>query len=264
MAQSLKGSETDRETIKQKEQQVPSAPDLPIDAWHHDVVVTVPSEQVLSEELAGIGVTSAVARRLIATFGAAHVRHHLDVHVWECAEHPGRPHLTAGRLRRRIEDDWATPPGYCTPTERALGDAAWEQDALHREERLRQDAAAAAARDREYRERLAVVGLEADDQASWARLAHEAPPLPLLFRQALFYGSRGREPAALIFVAHADAERATSGAHRTSRAAVAARLARAHGRPIAIQYLWYDDVLRLIRDGADAANPPSSTRHGDA
>lgn len=265
VAASLKGSKTDRETTQKKEQQRTVAHDVEMNTTGDDVVVESLVDRDLGEELAGVGVTVTVARRLIATHSEAHVRHHLDIHTWECAEQPGRAQLTPGRLRRRIEEDWATPPGYRTPAERALADAERAQDTLRREERSRQQTAAAAARDREQRERLAAVGLRVDDQAFWARLAHETPALPLLFREALFYAPRGAAPAALIFLARAEAERANAVAHRASRAAIAKRLALVHGRAIEIRYLWYDDVLRLVRDDVtDSAVAASGTMHGDA
>lgn len=265
VAPCLMGSETDRETTREKEQQVPVGKGAAMNLPHHDVVVASPDGRDLVEDLAAVGMTVTVACRLIATFGTAHVRHHLDVHAWECVEQPGRAHLTPGRLRRRIEEDWTPPPGYSTPAERAQRDAGRERDTIGREERARQESAENAARDRERRERLGAVGLRVDDQVTWARLAHEAPPLPLLFRQALFYESCGSAPAALIFSAHADAERANGAAHRASRAATAARLARVHGRMIEVHYLWYDDVLRLLRDDAvDSSGAASRADRGDA
>jgi len=265
VAASLKGSKTDRETTQKKEQQGTVAHDAEMNTTGDDVVVESLVDRDLGVELAGVGVTVTVARRLIATHSEAHVRHHLDIHTWECAEQPGRAQLTPGRLRRRIEEDWATPPGYRTPAERARADAERAQDTLRREERSRQQTAAAAARDLEQRERLAAVGLRVDDQAFWARLAHEAPALPLLFREALFYAPRGSAPAALIFLARAEAERANAVAHRAGRAAIAKRLALVHGRAIEIRYLWYDDVLRLVRDDVtDSAVAASGTMHDDA
>jgi len=252
LAASLKDRETDPETQAENEQQYAAADS----AAAAVVVVDSISASSVCEDVVRIGVTRTVARRLLDTFGVAGVGHHCEIHAWECAAHPGRPELTPGRLRRRIEEDWAAPPGFLTAAERATQEAARASAADRAAGRAQREAAAVAARERAYHDRLMAVGLAPEEQALWSRLAHEAPALPAPFREALFYNADGATPAALLFPTTDDVERATGAAHRRTRAAIAARVARHHGRPVEIHYLWYDEVARLLRADTDGATDP--------
>jgi len=258
MARSLKDSETDGKIDQKEEQPTRLTRSGEISQVPENVVVTASSEIDLVSALVSVGLTQVVGRRLLATHGASHVRRHLDIHTWECAEQPDRAQLTPGRLRRRIEEDWAPPPGYMPPEERATQQATRAAFDRQRTVQRREHEAARADENREQRERLMTLGLRAADQAIWGRLAHEGTPLPLLFRQALFHAPAGNAPAALIFLERTGAERAASAAQRASRATVAARLTRAYGRSVDIHYLCYDDVVRLIHEADDSPTDSDS------
>lgn len=255
LAASLMDGETDRETQGETQQQQAVSGDSPAAS---NVVIASIAESDVCEDLAGHGVTRAVARRLLATFGAARVSRHCEVHAWERATYPERPELTPGRLRRRIEEDWAAPPGFRTAAERAEEEAALAAAAGDAAERVRREAAAVAVREQAYQARLAAVGLTPEDQRLWSRFAHEAPVLAPLFRQALFYGTDGTTPAALLFANPGDVERATGAAYGSTRDMIASRLARHYRRPVEIRYLWYDEVARLLSEGAGDAADSSS------
>ena len=250
LAAPLKDRETDPETQAENQQQYAAT-----ESAAAEVVVVAPmSAANICEDLVRLGVTRAVARRLLDTFGAARAGHHCEVHAWECAASPDRPELTPGRLRRRIEEDWADPPGFRTAAERAAQEAARASAAEREAGRARREVAVTAARRQAHQDRLTAVGLTSEDQALWSRLALEAPALPPLFRQALFYDANGATPAALLFPTSGDVERALGAAHhRATRAAITARVARHHSRPVEVHYLWYDEVARLLREDAGGA-----------
>jgi len=81
-----------------------------------DGVVVHPPELV--QALTGRGVTAGVARWLVAGHDPAAVVRQVEYHDHERAADPDDPRLTPGRLRRRIEGDWAPPPGFVPTTER--------------------------------------------------------------------------------------------------------------------------------------------------
>jgi hypothetical protein len=188
-------------------------------------VVVVAAEE---DRLVARGITAGVAARLRQTVPAATIERQIAIFDALREADPTDPKLTAGRLRRQIEQDWAPPAGFVTPAERAAQESAALAGADER-------AARQAARARE----VAAAGEE--------RRATLATP----FRDALFHAPRGDEAAALIFRDRAAMERATGPAHLQTRARVAARLTSLCGRPGAtVHYLLYDDVLRLLADEA--------------
>ncbi len=124
-----------------------------------------------------------MARRLVAGHAPAAVARQVEYYDHERTADPADPRLTPGRLRRRIEEDWAPPPGFVPTTER-------ERQATE-EARQRTDSHAAHAADDECRRReraatLVAVGATAEDQAAWHVVVGSPTPLPMLFREALF------------------------------------------------------------------------------
>jgi hypothetical protein len=78
----------------------------------------------------------------------------------------------------------------------------------------------------QHRQVLERVGLVEADQALWARLAQQSPPLPAPFRTALFHAPVGHtQAAAVIFPDPSGLTRALDAAHMAMRAIVAARVA---------------------------------------
>ena len=251
MAPSLMDVETNLETLSEIEQQS-ATPPTRYDMTPGQVVVATAYNHDHSNPLAQLlaaGVTPSGARQLLATYGNERVRRHCAVHAWECAEEPERPQLTAGRLRRRIEEDWQAPPGYQSPEEVAAIAAARDRDARLRAQQTRDHAATVAALSGTRQNQLKALGLAAADQVHWAHVARESPPLPTLFSQALFYAPEAATQAALIFPTRDAWERVMAPSQQRARAAVATRLTWTYGRPIDVQFLCYDDVLRLLREG---------------
>jgi hypothetical protein len=255
LAPSLTDVETDRKTLTEKEQQPATSPARFDTTPERVVVLTVQDDDQLNPlaQLLAAGVTSSGVRQLLATFGKERVLRHCAIHAWECAAEPEQPHLTAGRLRRRIEEDWQAPVGYRSPEEIAAVATARDRDSRLRAQQARDRAATVAALQDARQRQLEALGLTAADQAHWARVSRESPPLPTLFAQVLFYGpeaaTQTAAQAALIFTARDAWERALAPAQQRARAAVATRLTKTYGRPIDIQFLYYDDVVRLLREG---------------
>lgn len=252
LARSLKDVKTDLKTLTEKEQQL-SVPSTGNGTSTGRIVVTIAHDHDPAAPLAWLleaGVTPSGARHLLATYGHERVLRHCAIHAWECVEQPGRSQLTAGRLRRRIEEDWQAPPGYQTPEAKAALAAARERDARLREQQARDHAVTVDASACERQNQLDVLGLTAADQVRWMHVAQELPPLPTMFRQAFFYAPETTTQAAVIFTARDAWARAVAPAQHAARAAVTTRLTRAYGRPVDVQFLCYDDVVRLLREGA--------------
>lgn len=204
------------------------------------VVVVAAAE----DQLVARGITAGVAARLRQTVPAATIDRQLAIFDALREANPDDPKLTAGRLRRQIEEDWTPPLGFVSAAARAAGA---DERAARQAARSREVATASEER----RATLAALGLSGADQATWTRIVQTSPPLPTPFRDALFHAPRGDEAAAIIFRDRAALERATGPAHLQARARVAARLTSLCGRPGAtVHYLLYDDLLRLIADGA--------------
>lgn len=251
LALSLTDVKTNLETLIEKEQQ-PAIPPTQFDTTPgHVVVSTVRDHDQLDPlaQLLAAGVTPSGARQLLATYGNDRVLGHCAIHAWECAAEPELPQLTAGRLRRRIEEDWQAPLGYRTSEEVAAIAAARDRDARLREQQARDHAATVAALQCARQSQLDALGLTAADQARWAHVAQDVPALPTLFQQALFYAPESTTQAALIFTARDTWARALAPAQQRARAEVATRLTKTYGRPIDVQFLYYDEVVRLLREG---------------
>lgn len=202
------------------------------------------------DRLVARGITAKVAARLRGTIPVATIDRQIAIFDALRDAHPDDPKLTAGRLRRQIEEDWAAPAGLVTAAARAAQESAAMAGADERAARQAARSREVAAASEERRATLAALGLSGADQATWTRIVQTVPPLPTPFRDALFHAPRG-DAAAIIFRDRAALDRATGPAHLQARARVAARLTSLCGRPgAAVHYLLYDDVLRLLGDGA--------------
>ncbi len=228
--QPLRGAETTTETTQRLLQQHARAFPTTEKASHpDDVVVNAPQ---LVQSLTELGITAGVARRLVADHDPAAVARQIAYHDHERAADPADPRLTPGRLRRRIEGDWAPPPGFVPAAERAR--LAAEED------RRSADAhAARVAEDerhrREHAATLAAVGATAADQAAWHVLLTTPTPLPSLFRTALFRSPHEGMPPVIILRTAEERDRALGGAYAKVRQELEWRLrARfpAHARAI--------------------------------
>lgn len=217
------------------------------------------------DRLVARGITARVAARLRQTVPAATIARQVEIFDALRAASPDDPKLTAGRLRRQIEEDWAAPAGFVTAAARAAQESAAAAGADERAARQAARSCEAAAASEERRATLAALGLSGADQATWTRIVQTVPPLPTPFRDALFHAPRGDEAAALIFRDRGALERATGPAHHQARARVAARLTSLCGRPGAtVHYLLYEDVLRLLGDGAAQGTPGTDMATGAA
>lgn len=235
-----------QQTKQQQVRRSAAEPDTTSRAGAEAGVVVAAEGDLLVER----GITPRVATRLCQTVPAATIARQAEIFDALRAAAPDDPKLTPGRLRRQIEEDWAAPAGFVSAAARAV-QATAAQAAQH--ERAAQQAATArevAAASGERRALLTALGLAGADQATWARIAQTAPPLPPPFRDALFHAPRGDEAAAVIFRDRAALARATGPAHQQSRARIAARVADLCGRPgAAVHYFLYDDLLRLLGEG---------------
>lgn len=187
-----------------------------------DGVVVHPPELV--QALTGRGVTAGVARRLVAGHPPAAVVRQVEYHDHERAADPADPRLTPGRLRRRIEGDWAPPPGFVSADERAR--RATEETRQCADARAAH-AARAIEDERLRRERaatLAVVGATTEDQAAWHVLADNPTPLPMLFREALFLAPRAGIPPVIILRTPEECARAVGGSYAKERQELERRL----------------------------------------
>jgi len=210
----LKGAET----TQRLQQQAVLTPAVAGAGQGDDVVVDPPGfVQILTER----GITAGVARRLIADHTPVVVARQVAHYDHERAAAPADPRLTPGRLRRRIEGDWAPPPGFVPPNERARLAAA--------EERQRADVRATRAAEDERRRReraatLAAVGATAEDQATWHLLVGSPTPLPMLFRGALFRAPRARAGPVIILRTPEERGRAIGGGYAKERRELERRL----------------------------------------
>jgi hypothetical protein len=251
LIQSLKEFQTDPQTDPEIDQQQP-----PQTGTTSTVVVTS-FETALVER----GVTRRVAMQLLHASPPAILERQLAIYDWLREADPEDRRLTPGRLRKMIEEDWAPPPGYTAPAERAALAVAQRRALLAQtsEDTRRHDELAAAAAAR--RELLDRVGLSLGDQALWMRVAQTAPVLPTLFRAALFHASATPdETAAVIFPDPQTLERALSAGHTATRSRIAARVAALCHRPqVRILYL---DLPTLCAQLAAPARPDRSLAAG--
>ena len=127
------------------------------------------------------GIAPKVARRLTNRYGDARVRAKIAYLEFLRAERPDEVQKPAAWLRRAIEDDYAAPDGFVSPTEAARHAAAEAQrqaeiaaaeSAAADATRQRQQAADQARADRLARLRAAY-GLAADGPDLWADAQHD-------------------------------------------------------------------------------------------
>ncbi len=243
-------------TTENTQQQHAAPPPITVRAERRDddrVVVVDPAQLV--QALTGRGVTAGVARRLVADHAPAAVARQVEYHDHERAADPADPRLTPGRLRRRIEGDWAPPPGF-VPT-------AKQERQTAEEERQRTAARAerAAEDERCRRERaatLAAVGATAEDQAAWHILATSPTPLPTIFRTALFRAPGERTPPVIVLRTAEERARAIGDGSARARREVERRLRErfpAYARAslaggMSARYVAYDDCAAMPADAA--------------
>ena len=230
LIRSLKEFQTDPQTDPETQQQQPPQ------TGTMSAIVVSSFETALVER----GVTRRVASQLLHAIPPATLAHQLAIYDWLREADPDDPRLTPGRLRKMIEEDWAPPPGYTAPAERAARAVAKRQALLARtsENTRRHDERAAAAAARQ--ELLDRIGLSPADQAMWTRVVQTAPALPTLFREALFHApATPDEAAAVIFPDSQTLERAVGAGHTATRSSVAARVAALCHRP-QVRLLYLD------------------------
>jgi len=161
-----------------------------------DVVVESPQ---LVQLLTDRGITAGVAQHLVADHISRRVARQVEYYDHECSADPANPRLTPGRLRRRIEGDWAPSPGFVPTAE--------QERQVAEEERQRADARVARTTEDERRRWehaaiLAAVGATAEEQAAWHILVNSPTPLPMIFRTALFRApGEGHAPVIVLHTA---------------------------------------------------------------
>ncbi len=217
--QPLRGAETTTEITQRLQQQHEGASPATARAPHPDDVVV--TSQGLVRSLTERGVTAGVARRLVAGHAPAVVARQVEYYDHERAAAPADPRLTPGRLRRRIEGEWAPPPDFMPPAEHARRDA---EEARRRAEGQTTRAAEDERQRREHAATLAAVGATAADQAVWHALLTSPTPLPMLFRTALFRAPRAGVPPVIIFRTPEERDRAIGGTYAKERQELERRL----------------------------------------
>ncbi len=257
-ARSLIGTETTTKITQRLQQQHASTPNVGATLTTQGVVVVDPADIV--RLLTDRGITAVVARRLIERIPSATITRQVEYFDWERAAAPDDPKLTAGRLRRRIEEDWTPPAMFVSSAEcehqatTSANEAALEQrrrDVAREEEQRRR-----ATADAEEAALLASLGLHVEDQMAWRALVESPRRLPTAFREALFYAPREGEPPAVIFRQRGTLEQVTGAAYALHRAEIERRLRERFPqyarsvRPVA--YLAYDDVAAALHTSPTA------------
>jgi hypothetical protein len=177
-------------------------------AESHNVVVM--GDLSLVDLLVERGITAKVARLLITQHSPTVIAQQIEHFDWERENTLDDEKMTPGRLRRRIEEDWAPPPGYVAAAERR------RQIAEEGARRAEWGAAQFAGRERarqEYAALLAGIGADPGDQETWHILTDNPTRLPRPFREALFRAPRGKTPPVIIFLT-AEAQRDAAAAYR--------------------------------------------------
>ncbi len=248
-------------TTETPQQHHAEAAPITMRAERHDddgvVVALAPLVQSLTER----GVTTGVARRLVADHARAAVARQIAHYDHERAADPADPRLTPGRLRRRIEGDWAPPPGFVPTAER-------ERQA-DEEKRQHTDSHAARAADDECRRReraatLVAVGATAEDQAAWHVVVGSPTPLPMLFREALFRAPYKGTGPVIILRTPEEHDRATGDGYARERRELERRLRErfpAYARSVLVGrvgacYTAYDECAAAF---AHSGSEPDST-----
>ena len=221
---SIKEPEINAENQPEIKKQQRSAGQPMADTLADDVVVI--DVQRMIEDLVTRGITRSVAARLAARYPQSKISAHSGIFDRQREDNPDDARFTPGRLRRMIEEDWTPPPGYFA-NDRLDNPIAPEVINIDRhasETQTRRQTIVAEAT--EHRQLLERVGLVEADQALWARLAQQSPPLPTPFRTAFFHAPVGHtQAAAVIFPDSSSLMRALGPAHAATRATVAARVA---------------------------------------
>lgn len=206
-------------------------------------------------DLIARGITAAIAGKLVGKSDPATIARQIEVYDWLREGAPDTPHLTPGRLRRMIEQDWTPPVDFVPAAERARRAAAAvaaaaphrrHQEAVQEEERRRREAAAV-----EYAGLLDAIGLQAAEQAVWRTLVESPRRLPSALRNALFYAPRDTAPPAVIFRQRAEHLVATGAAYAPHRVEIERRLREryplsARMTPGSVIYIVYDDLLAAL------------------
>jgi len=182
--------------------------------------VVVESPQLV-QLLMDRGITTGVARHLVADHTPTAVARQIAHYDHERAADPADPRLTPGRLRRRIEEDWAPPPGFVPTVEQ-------ERRAAEEEDRCTAARAAREAEDercrREHAATLVAVGATAEDQAAWHVVVGSPTPLPMLFREALFRAPYKGTGPVIILRTPEERDRATGDGYARERRELQRRL----------------------------------------
>jgi hypothetical protein len=222
-----------------------------------DGVVVHPPElvQVLTDR----GITAGVARRLVADHDPAAVARQVEYHDHERATDPADPRLTPGRLRRRIEGDWAPPPGFVP---------AAEQERRAEEEERQRTTVRSAQKTEDERHRqeraatLAAVEATTEDQAIWHALVGNPTPLPMIFREALFRAPCTGAGPVIILHTPEECARATGDTYAWERRELERRLRErfpAYARAALVgrvggRYAAYDECAAELAHGGSAGD----------
>ncbi len=227
MIRSLKDTETTSETDPQTQKQQ--------NEESQRIVTTIIQQLIVR------GVTEAAAHRLVAASPLTIIAKQLDIYDWLREHEPTNGHLSPGRLRKMIEEDWNTPSGYRTPSERRVIAEAHERDQGSRITLAQTRQAEVTRRLAERDGLMAEFGLTADDQRRWVGVVAAVPGLPEVLRGAFFRApARGTaEPAVVIVADRATLDRAQGAAMSATRAAIAAHLTRLCQRPN-LEVVYFD------------------------
>jgi len=262
--QPLIGAETTTETTQRLLQQHAGASPTTAGAPHPDDVVVAHADQLV-QSLTERGITAGVARRLVAARAPAAVARQIAHYDHERAVAPDDPRLTPGRLRRRIEGDWAPPPDFVPAAERAR--RATEEDRQRAEARAAR-AAEDERRREEYAATLAAVGATAADQTTWHALLTSPTPLPAIFRAALFRAPCAGVAPVIILRTFQERDRAVGGTYAKERQDLERRLraqfpnyarvsATGAGR---VRYAAYDECVAEFAEGEGVGNGAVGSR----
>lgn len=245
-------SETSIEIPTRKVRQKKQHGKLPaVDGAPESIVVA------LLDQLVRHGITATIASKLVGTIDPATIEQQVNVYDWLCEQAPDDAHVTPGRLRRMIEEDWAPPRDFVPPVERArlaTVEQTVEMERAQRQERVREEERRNwAAAKSEYAALLASLGLQAEDQTVWHILVDSPRRLPSVFARALFYAPQEDMPAAIIFRERADYELVTGAAYAKERVEIEHRIrdrfpntVRARQARCAVVYLASEDVRAAL------------------
>lgn len=232
---SLKDSETDRE-INRREQQ---------EEIQRDVVVTGLPNDRLEQALIERGITPTVAYMLVRQHRSV-LEYQLDVFDWIRECDPDDAHLTPGRLRKMVEENWAAPRGHEPRQQRDERAAAIQEQAWRAERERVVSTTALLARDEQTREvrraLLAQLGLREEDQGPWSN-AIVAAEFPGFLREALFYPPTRESAIAAIIFPHAPLAARAKALPSAVRTKLARRIA--SWARIPLTELWFCDQAEV-------------------